>query len=145
LSRITAINGRALSGEAGITIRESPRSYTTVGRAGRLATAFDTRRETCAAVHAGICHVVRCWEGVVYFSFVLDAYSRAIVGWQFAAHMRTDLVLDALRMALARRGSGADIALVHHSDVGSQYTSNDYTQTLDDHGVLASIGSVGDA
>lgn len=88
---------------------------------------------------------MRCWEGVVYFSFVLDAYSRAIVGWQFAAHMRTDLVLDALRMALARRGSGADIALVHHSDVGSQYTSNDYTQTLDDHGVLASIGSVGDA
>jgi putative transposase len=88
---------------------------------------------------------LRCWEGVVYFAFVLDAYSRAIVGWQFAAHMRTDLVLDALRMALARRGSGADIALVHHSDAGSQYTSNDYTQTLDDHGVLASIGSVGDA
>jgi transposase InsO family protein len=88
---------------------------------------------------------LRCWEGVVYFSFVLDAYSRAIVGWQFAAHMRTDLVLDALRMALARRGTGADVALVHHSDAGSQYTSNDYTQTLDDHGVLASIGSVGDA
>ena len=88
---------------------------------------------------------LRCWEGVVYFSFVLDAYSRAIVGWQFAAHMRTDLVLDALRMALARRSPGADVALVHHSDAGSQYTSNDYTQTLDDHGVLASIGSVGDA
>lgn len=88
---------------------------------------------------------LRCWEGVVYFSFVLDAYSRAIVGWQFASHMRTDLVLDALRMALAQRRSGADVALVHHSDAGSQYTSNDYTQTLDDHGVLASIGSVGDA
>jgi putative transposase len=88
---------------------------------------------------------LRCWEGVVYFSFVLDAYSRAIVGWQFAAHMRTDLVLDALRMALARRSTGADVALVHHSDAGSQYTSHDYTQTLDDHGVLASIGSVGDA
>jgi putative transposase len=88
---------------------------------------------------------LRCWDGVVYFSFVLDAYSRAIVGWQFAADMRTDLVLDALRMALARRSTGADIALVHHSDAGSQYTSNDYTQTLDDHGVLASIGSVGDA
>jgi len=88
---------------------------------------------------------LRCWDGVVYFSFVLDAYSRAIVGWQFAAHMRTDLVLDALRMALARRSPGADVALVHHSDAGSQYTSNDYTQTLDDHGVQASIGSVGDA
>jgi putative transposase len=63
---------------------------------------------------------LRCWEGVVYFSFVIDAYSRQIVGWQFAAHMRTDLVLDALRMALAQRGPGADIALVHHSDAGSQ-------------------------
>ena len=88
---------------------------------------------------------LRCWEGVVYFSFVIDAYSRQIVGWQFADHMRTDLVLDALRMALAQRGPGADVALVHQSDAGSQYTSFDYTQTLDDHGVLASIGSVGDA
>jgi putative transposase len=88
---------------------------------------------------------LRCWEGVVYFAFVIDAYSRAIVGWQFATHMRTDLVLDALRMALAQRGAGADVALVHHSDAGSQYTSFDYSQTLDDHGVLASIGSVGDA
>ena len=68
-----------------------------------------------------------------------------IVGWQFAAHMRTDLVLDALRMALTLRGPGADVALVHHSDAGSQYTSFDYSQTLDDHGVQASIGTVGDA
>ncbi|MHB8695774.1 MAG: IS3 family transposase [Solirubrobacteraceae bacterium] len=63
---------------------------------------------------------LRCWEGVVYFSFVIDAYSRMVVGWQFADHMRTDLVLDALRMALAQRGPGADVALVHHSDAGSQ-------------------------
>lgn len=88
---------------------------------------------------------LRCWEGVVYFAFVIDAYSRQVAGWQFATHMRTDLVLDALRMALARRGPGADVALVHHSDAGSQYTSFDYTQALDDHGVLASIGTVGDA
>jgi putative transposase len=75
----------------------------------------------------------------------LDAYSRKVVGWQLAPHMRTTLVLDALRMALGTRGPGADIALVHHSDRGSQYTSIDYTQTLADHGVLASVGSVGDA
>src|SRR5437867_9332445 len=68
-----------------------------------------------------------------------------IVGWQLAAHMRTDLVGDALKMALGLRGPGADVELVHHSDRGSQYTSGDYTQTLDDHGVLASVGSVGDA
>ena len=88
---------------------------------------------------------LRCWEGLVFFAFVLDAHSRKVVGWQLAAHMRTTLVLDALRMALGTRGPGADVALVHHSDRGSQYTSIDYTQTLADHGVLASVGSVGDA
>jgi putative transposase len=88
---------------------------------------------------------LRCWEGVVFFSFVIDAYSRRIVGWQFASHMRTDLVLDALRMALTRRKAGADLQLVHHSDAGSQYTSYAFQQVLDDHAVLASIGSVGDA
>jgi putative transposase len=88
---------------------------------------------------------LRCWEGLVFFAFVIDAFSRKIVGWQLATHMRTDLVLDALKMALGQRGPGADVELIHHSDRGSQYTSIDYGQTLDDHGVLASVGSVGDA
>jgi putative transposase len=88
---------------------------------------------------------LRCWAGLVFFAFVIDAYSRGVVGWQLATHMRTTLVLDALRMALGRRRPGADVALVHHSDRGSQYTSIDYTETLADHGVLASVGSVGDA
>jgi putative transposase len=88
---------------------------------------------------------LRCWQGLVFFAFVLDAYSRMIVGWQLAPHMRTHLVLDALRMALHQRGGGADVELIHHSDRGSQYTSIDYTQTLSDHRVLASVGSVGDA
>src|SRR3989441_4132194 len=88
---------------------------------------------------------LRCWQGLVFFAFVIDAFSRKIVGWQLATHMRTDLVLDALKMALAQRGGGADVELIHHSDRGSQYTSIDYGQTLDDHGVLASVGSVGDA
>jgi transposase InsO family protein len=57
---------------------------------------------------------------VVFFAFVLDAYSRRIVGWQLAGHMRTTLVLDAQRMALGQRRPGADVALVHHSDRGSQ-------------------------
>jgi hypothetical protein len=62
---------------------------------------------------------LRCWEGVMFFSFVVDVFSRRVVGWQFAGHMRTDLVADALRMALARREHGADVELVHHSDAGS--------------------------
>jgi putative transposase len=88
---------------------------------------------------------LRCWEGVVFFSFVIDVFSRRVVGCQFASHMRTDLVLDALRMALTRRAAGADVELVHHSDAGSQYTSYAFTQVLDDYAVLAPIGSVGDA
>lgn len=88
---------------------------------------------------------LRCWEGVVFFSFVIDVFSRRIVGWQLAPHMRTDLVLDALRMALGGRRGDPEITLIHHSDAGSQYTSADYTQELTDHRILGSIGSVGDA
>jgi putative transposase len=88
---------------------------------------------------------LRSWEGVSYFAFVIDAFSRKVLGWQLASHMRTDLVLDALRMALGQRDHGADFQLVAHTDRGSQYTSADYTQELDDAGVLASVGSVGDA
>jgi putative transposase len=88
---------------------------------------------------------LRCWDGVLYLAFVIDVFSRRVVGWQLATHMRTTLVLDALRMALTHRQRGADVALVAHSDAGSQYTSFDYTQELDDHDVRQSIGSVGDA
>ena len=87
---------------------------------------------------------LRSWEGVVYLAFVIDVFSRRVVGFQLAIHMRTTLMLDALRMALGLRGPGADVELVHHSDRGSQYTSIDYTQELTDHDVLASVGSTGD-
>ena len=80
----------------------------------------------------------------MYLAFLIDVFSRMIVGWQIATHMRTDLVLDALRMALGTRQPGADVQLVTHTDQGSQYTAEDYTQVLDDHRVLASVGSVGD-
>ncbi len=105
------------------------------------------RRFTAAAPNrlwVGDLTYLRCWEGVVYFSFIIDVFSRMVVGWQLAANMRTTLVLDALRMALGLREPGADFRLVCHSDAGSQYTSGDYSQTLDDHRVLASIGTVGD-
>ena len=88
---------------------------------------------------------LRCWEGVTYLAFIIDVFSRMVVGWQLASHMRTDLVLDALRTAIGVRGPGADVALVHHSDNGSQYVSFDYGQQLDDHDLLQSTGTVGDA
>ncbi len=62
---------------------------------------------------------LRSWEGVSFLAFVIDVFSRKLVGWQLASHMRTTLVLDALRMALGTRGHGADVDLVHHSDRGS--------------------------
>ena len=73
---------------------------------------------------------LRCWQGLAYFAFVIDAYSRMIVGWQLATHMRTDLVLDALKMALGLRGPGADVELVHHSDRGAQGGFNWSSQHL---------------
>ena len=69
---------------------------------------------------------LRTWEGRVFFSFILDVYSRRIVGWQLATNMRTTLVLDALRMALSTRAPGADFQLIHHTDMGSQYVSLEY-------------------
>lgn len=89
---------------------------------------------------------LRCWEGLVFFAFVIDVYSRRIVGWQLTGHMRASLVCDALKMAISTRPRhGADVKLVQHSDRGSQYTSIDFAQVLDDHDVLQSVGSVGDA
>lgn len=88
---------------------------------------------------------VKTWEGFVYLAFVKDVFSRMIVGWQLADHLRTDLVLDALEMASWRRRPAADSGLIHHSDRGSQYTSFRYTQRLADLGITASVGTVADA
>ncbi|MDN3028106.1 IS3 family transposase [Streptomyces sp. S.PB5] len=88
---------------------------------------------------------VRTWSGWVYVAFVLDVYSRMIVGWQVANHMRTELPLDALEMALWRRRIKTDSGLIHHSDRDSQYVSIRYTDRLADIGASASVGSVADS
>ena len=87
---------------------------------------------------------VRCWEGLVFFAFVLDVFSRMVVGWQLAAHMRAELVVDALRMALGTGERFGHLELVHHSDRGSQYTSVELAAVMAEGGVLASVGSTGD-
>ena len=86
---------------------------------------------------------IRSWNGFVYLAFILDCYSRMIVGWQLATHLRTELVLDALEMAngLRRPARG----LIAHTDRGSQYTSLRYTDRLDELGAAPSVGSKGDA
>lgn len=87
---------------------------------------------------------VSTWQGWLYVAFILDVHSRMIVGWQLANHLRTDLVLDALEMALWRR----DLTfgeLIHHSDRGSQYLSFRYSDRLAEVNVSASVGSRGDS
>ncbi len=92
---------------------------------------------------------VSTWLGVCYVAFVIDVFSRRIVGWKADRTMKTSLVLDTLSMALwARDHAGLPVPageLVHHSDAGSQYTSFAFSERLIDAGVDASIGSVGDA
>jgi putative transposase len=91
---------------------------------------------------------VPTWAGMVYVAFVIDAYSRRILGWRAATTMRTTLVLDALEQAVwTRRQTGINTLdqLVHHSDAGSQYTSIAFTERLAAAGAAPSVGSVGDA
>ena len=85
---------------------------------------------------------LRSWEGWLYLAAVQDAFSRTIVGWAMADHMRADLVVDALQMALARRRPEA--GLIHHSDQGSQYVSLAFGQRARDAGIAVSMGSRGD-
>jgi putative transposase len=82
-------------------------------------------------------------EGKLYCAAVMDVFARRIVGWSMAAHMRKELVLDALGMAVLRRGPG-DGKRILHSDHGSQYTSWAWGQRLQKSGILGSMGSVGD-
>jgi putative transposase len=82
------------------------------------------------------------WEGWLYLAAVQDAFSRRIVGWAMEPHMRAELVVDALQMALGRRRPGK--GLVHHSDQGSQYVSLAFGQSARDAGIAVSMGSKGD-
>jgi putative transposase len=86
---------------------------------------------------------VRSKEGFVYLAFILDACSRKVVGWSMATHLRSELVIGALQMAIARRKPSP--GLVHHSDRGVQYTSLSFGKRLEDEGLLPSMGRVGSA
>ena len=86
---------------------------------------------------------VATWSGFVYVAFVVDVFSRYIVGWRVLKHMQTALILDALEQALWLRGKPKGV--IHHSDRGSQYLSSRYTDRLHEAGFNASVGSVGDS
>lgn len=86
---------------------------------------------------------VATWAGFAYVAFVIDVFSRAIVGWRVSSSLRTDLALDALEQALHARQDTQ--GLVHHSDRGTQYVAFRYTERLAEAGVERSVGSVGDS
>jgi putative transposase len=86
---------------------------------------------------------VRTHEGFLHLAFVLDVYSRRIVGWAMASHLRTELVVDALEMAVWRRKPKA--GLVHHSDRGTQYTALSFGKCLEGAGIVPSMGRTGSA
>jgi len=88
---------------------------------------------------------VSTWSGFAYTALIVDAFSRAIVGWRVATSLRADLALDALEMAIWARRPAADPALVHHSDRGVQYLAIRYTERLAEEGAVTSVGSRGDS
>ncbi|MHB8399305.1 MAG: IS3 family transposase, partial [Candidatus Limnocylindrales bacterium] len=88
---------------------------------------------------------VSTWSGFVYTAFVIDAFSRAIVGWRVSNSLRAELALDALEMAIWSRRSADLAGLVHHSDRGVQYLAIRYTERLADEGAVTSVGSKGDS
>jgi putative transposase len=88
---------------------------------------------------------VATWRNFVYVAFVIDAFSRRIVGWRVSSSLRSDLALNALEQAIAERQDEADDRLIHHSDRGVQYLSIRYTERLAEAGIEPSVGSRGDS
>lgn len=89
---------------------------------------------------------VKTHTGWVYVAFIVDVFSRMVVGWQASRSLRADLAIDALEMAVANRGRTDDLdQLVHHSDRGVQYLSVRYSDRLSDNDIVASVGSKGDS
>src|SRR5204863_9082659 len=84
-------------------------------------------------------------SGMAYVCFIVDAFSRRIVGWRVAANMKTEMVLDALEMARACRGRRRLVGLVTHSHAWSRFTSVRFTERLDEIGARPSIGTVADS
>jgi len=137
------------AGLRGITRTKGPR--TTIGGSGPDARPDLVERNFTASgpnqLWVADITYVRTFAGWVYAAFVIDVFSRRVVGWQLSKSLRTDLALDALEMGIwnAER-AGADLAaLIHHSDKGVQYVAIRYTQRLAEAGVVASVGSTGDS
>jgi putative transposase len=148
-ARCTVARLMRADGLRGISRAKGPRTTVPGPVADRPADLVDRQfhAEAPNALWVADITYIRTFAGWVYAAFVLDMFSRRVVGWQVSTSLRTDLALDALDMGLwLRRRDGADLAqLIHHSDRGVQYLAVRYTQRLADAGAVASVGSKGDS
>ena len=140
---------RAL-GLAGVRRGRSVRTTVPDTAAERAADLVNRRFAADRPNRLWVCDLtyLRTWAGFAYLALVIDVYSRRIVGWALATHLRTDLPLEALELAVWDRRDRQQQSLhglVHHSDRGSQYTAIRYTDRLAAAGALASVGSTGDS
>ena len=140
VARLMAVNG--WEGETG---RRKVR--TTVVDRGATAATDRVKRDfnpiTPDSVWCGDITYLRTGEGWLFLATVIDLFSRRVIGWSVAAHMRTELVNDALKMAVATRGGRVPAGVVFHSDRGSQYTSADFGEVCDHNGGVRSMGATG--
>jgi putative transposase len=139
-----------LMGELGIAgvVRGTPRRTTTSAEtADRPADPVERDFTAPAPNRLWVTDLtyVATWAGFCYVAFVIDAFSRMIVGWRVTTSLRTDLALDALEMAIWTRQGQELNGLVHHSDRGVQYLAIRYTERLAEAGAVASVGSRGDS
>jgi transposase InsO family protein len=131
-------------GWIGVTGRRRPRT-TIVDKSARAAEDLVARNFTPAApdvTWAGDITYIPTGEGWLFLATVIDLFSRRVIGWGVADHLRTPLVSSALEMAVATRGGAVD-SVVFHSDRGCQYTSGEYRQLCDGLGVTQSMGATG--
>lgn len=133
--------------QAGISGLVTRRKGRTTIRVPGVRVADDLVKREFAAANPNVLWVadityLPTWDGWLYLAAVQDTFSRRIVGWSMAEHMRAELVVDALKMAISRRRP--DPGLVHHSDQGSQYVSLAFGQQARDAGIAVSMGSRGD-
>ena len=150
VARCTVERLMRLEGLKGVVRGEKKRTTIPAEDAARPADLVDRSFEADAPDRLWLADLtyVPTWSGFAYAAFVIDAYSRFIVGWRVSNNLRTDLALDALEQALwARRPDTTDPhrRLVHHSDAGSQYLSIRYSTRLTEAGISPSVGSVGDS
>ena len=133
-------------GLKGVVRGKRQRTTVSDGNAHRPADLVDRRFTATAPNRLWLADItyVPTWSGFVYATFVIDAYSRFIVGWRTATTLRTELALDALEQALWARKPDPD-QLIHHSDHGGQYLSIRYTNRLAEADISPSVGSVGDS